>query len=61
MTTRRHVKESVFSTVEEQQRKATCKHEWRADPALLFGYMAVDAQCTKCKTWRTVAVQQTEA
>ena len=47
----KHVKESTMGSYENVKQIATCYHEWIPRPAVLFGYMHVDAQCTKCETW----------
>ena len=50
----RDLKASVFSTVEEQVRTATCAHRWVefAEPSRIFGYLVVEAQCAGCRTYR---------
>lgn len=46
-----HVKESTFSTADEQRKRATCRHVpyWHP-PVLLFGYMPVYGICVLCRT-----------
>lgn len=48
---REQVKASTMGSYEQVKVTAACYHDWNPRPAILFGYMHVDAQCTKCKTW----------
>ncbi len=48
---REKVKESTFGSYQQVKQIATCYHRWSPRPAILFGYMHVEAQCTECKTW----------
>ena len=48
---REKVKESLFGSQEKVNEISRCDHQWRPRPAILFGYMEVEAQCLKCKTW----------
>ncbi len=49
--TRERVKESAMGSYAGVKAIASCYHDWRPRPAVLFGYLEVDAQCSKCKTW----------
>ena len=48
------LKESAFSSVEEQRQRATCAHVWEefVEPAWIFGYLVVEAKCPACRTYR---------
>ncbi len=51
MVEREHVKESTMGSYAAVRQIATCYHDWKPRPGVLFGYMHVDARCTECKTW----------
>lgn len=48
---REHVKESTMGSYESVKKISACYHDWKPRPAILFGYIPVDAQCAKCETW----------
>ena len=48
------IKVSVFSTVKEQQTKATCDHEWNyaSHPFRILDHIWCAARCWKCKGFK---------
>jgi len=48
---RERVKEPTMGSSASVKQISVCYHDWRPRPAIIFGYMPVDAQCVKCKTW----------
>jgi hypothetical protein len=49
---REHVKESAMGSYTKVREISACVHDWEPRHAILFGYMEVNAQCAKCRTWR---------
>lgn len=52
--TREKIKESIFGSFENVQIINACSHDFIDRPAIIFGYMEVDQQCAKCKTWKVI-------
>lgn len=46
----KRTKESIFGSRDNVKQAATCYHDWCAGMEILFGYMLINARCTKCRT-----------
>lgn len=51
---RKKIKASTFGSYAQVKKISACTHEWERVHGILWGYLKVDYQCTKCGTYRRV-------